>query len=93
MQWPLHVFRLQLGHASNTVKIPMFKATVHDKQFKLWLSVNKKKDFSKGKRAIFFCANHFEESDIVKSTKKPFQLAKKNLMPLNVSERKLRTTS
>lgn len=48
----------------------MFKAPTDCFHFKKWLDVSKRKDVRKQKGNIFFCANHFEESDIVKFTKK-----------------------
>ena len=63
------------GHSNNPVKVPMFKAPANEKQLKIWLRVSKKKSFPKQKGPIYFCANHFEESDIIKTSKRTIPAA------------------
>ena len=58
------------GYKTEQTKISLFKAPSNKIQFKKWLDVSRRTP-PKIKGDIFFCANHFHETDIIKfSTKK-----------------------
>jgi hypothetical protein len=58
------------GYKTDQTKISLFKAPSNKIQLKKWLDVSRKKP-PKIKGDIFFRANHFHETDIIKfSTKK-----------------------
>jgi hypothetical protein len=59
------------GYKTDQTKISLFKARSNKIQLKKWLDVSRTRKPPKIKGDIFFCANHFHETDIIKfSTKK-----------------------
>ncbi len=58
------VLSCKSGYKTDQTKISLFKAPSNKIQFKKWLDVSRRKP-PKIMGDIFFCANHFHETDII----------------------------
>ena len=83
-----YVLGCSTKYDSDSPKIPHFQAPGNSFARKKWLDISLRKH-PKLKGNFFFCTNHFEESDIIKSKKKIFLIHLNKLMLLKQFVRNL----
>ncbi len=85
-----YVLGCSTKYESGSPKIPHFKAPTNSFARKKWLDISLRK-CPKLKGNIFFCANHFEECDIIKSVKKTFSHPLTSIDIVEAVRKKLRS--
>ena len=85
-----YVLGCSTKYDSDSPKIPHFQAPGNSFARKKWLDISLRKH-PKLKGNFFFCTNHFEESDIIKSKKKIFSHPLEQIDVVEAVRKKLRS--